>query len=176
MKTRGRRTLLKPKLQKQICKLLAQGHTIATVCEAVGIAERTYYDWREKHLHFSQAATCAIGQSKVFLVEKLRRADDWRAQAFLLERRWPNEFGRTVERTLPKEPESEAQGPSIEFSVLLRDGTRIPTTFQEAQKVFADFPIVETPTELATNDDDDLGSNENENGLSPNEYPNESPS
>jgi len=156
MKTRGRRPLLNAKLQKQICKLLSQGHTIATVCEAVGIAERTYYDWREKHLHFSQAATCAIGRSKIFLVEKLRRASDWRAQAFLLERRWPEEFGRSVERQLPKEPEPERQGPSIQFSVRLPDGRKIPSTAQQLEKVFCNFPIVDTPPEeLAKIDDDE---------------------
>ena len=102
---RGRKTKLNAKLQKQLCKLLAQGHTIATVCEAVGIAERTYYDW-QKHPHFSQATTRAIGESKIFLVEKLRKADDWRAQAFLLERRWPHEFGRSADRPLPPQPPS----------------------------------------------------------------------
>jgi hypothetical protein len=82
MKKRGRRTLLTANLQKQLCKLLGQGHTIKTVCEAVGIADRTYYDW-QKHPHFSQAITRGVGQSKIFLGEKLRQSDDWRAQAFL---------------------------------------------------------------------------------------------
>src|SRR5215470_4235931 len=170
MKTRGRRPLLNAKLQKQICKLLSQGHTIATVCKAVGIAERTYYDWREKHLHFSQAATCAIGRSKIFLVEKLRRASDWRAHAFLLERRWPEEFGRSVERQLPKEPEPERQRPMVEFSVMLPDGRKIPSTAQQLEKMFCNFPIVDTPPEeLAKIDDDERETDENENGLSPNE-------
>ena len=91
-------------MQKQICLLLAKGHTIKTVCEAVVIGERTYYDWCEKHPHFSQATTCAIGKSKIALVDKLRLSDDWRAAAFLLERRWPGEFGRCDARMLPKEP------------------------------------------------------------------------
>src|SRR5262245_59942741 len=104
---RGRKSKLTPALRKRICTLLAQGHTIKTVCEAVGIAERTYFDWCEKHLHFSQATTCAIGKSKIVLVNRLLRSDDWRAAAFLLERRWPNEFGRCDIRMLPKEPEPE---------------------------------------------------------------------
>jgi hypothetical protein len=143
MKKRGRRTLLNPTLQKKICKLLAQGHTIKTVCEAVGIAERTYYDW-QKHPHFSQAVTRAIGQSKIFLVEKLRRSDDWRAQAFLLERRWPHEFGRSDARPLPKGPEPERQGPLVSFILSMPDGTQRETTFEEAQKVFGNFPIRDT--------------------------------
>jgi hypothetical protein len=53
VKKRGRRTRLSYKLQKQICKLLAQGHAIRTVCEAVGIAERIYYDWQKHPAFFS---------------------------------------------------------------------------------------------------------------------------
>src|SRR5215472_1700719 len=142
MKTRGRRPLLNAKLQKQICKLLSQGHTIATVCEAVGIAERTYFDWCEKHLHFSQATTCAIGKSKIVLVDKLRLADDWRAAAFLLERRWPSEYGRVAERELPL-PQGEKQI-GVTFVLNMPDGTQRKTSFEEAEKMFGQFPTEAT--------------------------------
>lgn len=56
------------------------------------INERTYSEWCSKHQHFFQTTTRAIGQSKISLVEKLRKADGWHAQAFLLEWRWPNEL------------------------------------------------------------------------------------
>jgi hypothetical protein len=143
-KTRGRKSLLNAQLQRKICRLLVAGHTIATVCEAVGIAERTYYEWREKYPQFSQAATRAIGQSKIFLVEKLRQSDDWRAQAFLLERRWPHEFGRSDARPLPKEPESERQGPLVSLILSMPDGTRRETTFEETEKIFCNFPRRDT--------------------------------
>jgi hypothetical protein len=99
-KTRGRKSLLNAQLQRKICGLLAQGHTASAVCGAVAISERTFYDWREKHSHFSQATTRAIGQSKIALVDKVRQSDDWRAQAFLLERRWPTEFGKPEARAV----------------------------------------------------------------------------
>jgi transposase-like protein len=99
-KKRGRATLLNAQLQRKICGLLAQGHTVSAVCGSVGIGERTFYDWLEKHPHFSQAATRAIGQSKMALLDKLRLSDDWRAQAFLLERRWPSEFGKVEARAI----------------------------------------------------------------------------
>jgi Bacteriophage Sf6, terminase small subunit-like len=99
-KKRGRATLLNPQLQRKICGLMAQGHTVSAACGAVGIGERTFYEWREKHPHFSQATSRAIGQSKIALVDKVRQSDDWRAQAFLLERRWPTEFGKTEARVV----------------------------------------------------------------------------
>jgi hypothetical protein len=99
-KKRGRGTLLNAQLQRKICDLLAQGHTVSAVCGAVGIGERTFYDWLEKRPHFSQAVTRAIGHSKIALLDKLRLSDDWRAQAFLLERRWPSEFGKVEPRAI----------------------------------------------------------------------------
>src|SRR2546430_17095498 len=99
-KKRGRATLLNAQLQRKICDLLAQGHTVSAVCGAVGIGERTFYDWHEKHPHFSQATSRAIGQSKIALLDKLRQSDDWRAQAFLLARRWPTEFGKSEARVV----------------------------------------------------------------------------
>jgi hypothetical protein len=122
--------------------LLAQGHTIRTVCEAVGIAERNYFDWREKHLHFSQATTCAIGKSKIVLVNKLRRSDDWRASAFLLERRFPVEYGRVAEREIPLPKGAKRIG--VTFILTTPDGSQRQTSFEEAQKMFAMFPIADT--------------------------------
>jgi hypothetical protein len=35
----------------------------------------------------------AKGPSKIVLVHKIKASEDWRAQAFLLERRWPKRAG-----------------------------------------------------------------------------------
>jgi len=41
--------------------------------------------------HLKQVTARAIEQSKIALVRKIKASEDWRAQAFLAERRWPNE-------------------------------------------------------------------------------------
>jgi Helix-turn-helix domain of resolvase len=138
---RGRKSKLTPALRTRICTLLAQGHTIKTVCEAVGIAERTYFDWCEKHLHFSQVTTCAIGRSKISLVDKLRRSDDWRAAAFLLERRFPSEFGRCAERELPLPAESGEKRINVAFILTEPDGTARRISMERARAI-AQLPPV----------------------------------
>jgi transposase-like protein len=108
---RGRATLLSAQLQREICALLSQGHTVSAVCGAVGISESSFYQWKRDISQFSEATTRAIGQSKIALVDKLRQSADWRAQAFLLERRWPAEFGKTQPRvTQPTPPPVSASG------------------------------------------------------------------
>ena len=143
MKRGGRKTLLTNPLQRKIERLLAQGHSIATVCQTVAIGERTYYQWCERNPQFAQATTCAIGKSKISLVNKLRLSDDWRAAAFLLERRFPGEYGRIDARPLPK-PE-EKKKINVAFVVNLPDGTQRQTSFEEAHKMFGTFPIEDTP-------------------------------
>jgi hypothetical protein len=135
MKRGGRKTLLTRPLQRKIERLLAQGHTITTVCQAVAIGQRTYYQWCERIPQFAQATTCAIGQSKIFLVEKLRLSDDWRAAAFLLERRWPDEFGRCDARMLPKEPQPQEK---INVAFIL------PDLKGKSLAEVANFPVVTT--------------------------------
>jgi hypothetical protein len=94
----GRKTLLNAQLQRTICRLLAQGHTVSAVCGVAKISESSFYQWKRDNSQFSEAVTRAIGQSKIALLNKVRQSDDWRAQAFLLERRWPAEFGKTDAR------------------------------------------------------------------------------
>jgi hypothetical protein len=100
-KKRGRKTILDAKLQKQICDLLAAGNTIKTCCDAVGIAERTYFDWCEQHPHFAQATTRARARSKIKLVKIITDAAmvDARHAEWLLERCHPSEFRRCTQVT-----------------------------------------------------------------------------
>ena len=125
--------LTKP-LQRKIERLLAQGHTIATVCQTVAIGERTYYQWCARSRQFAQATTCAIGKSKIALVNKLRRSDDWRAAGWLLERRFPADFAPYDRRPIPVEPEPEKKI-SVAFVV---------DTKGKSLEEVASFPVLTT--------------------------------
>ena len=44
------------KIVERICKLLqSDNFTVLEICKIVGIAEDTYYDWKNKHAEFSDA-------------------------------------------------------------------------------------------------------------------------
>jgi hypothetical protein len=141
----GRKPKYNRRLQAEICEYLAKGHTVATCCALVGIGERSYYTWCEEKLQFLQAVTRAINQSKIALVEKIRNHDDWRGAAFLLERRFPNEYGKTAERPLPNEPPPDEKKVSI--AIVLDTGGK---TLQE----FATFPVIEGGELKALPDDE----------------------
>jgi hypothetical protein len=118
-KARGRKSLLDAKLQREICSLLAAGNTIKTCCDAVGIGERTFFDWCEQFPHFAQATTRARAQSKIKLVKIITDAAmvDARHAEWLLERCHPSEFGRAAQPQPPKPVEVEFS--SEEFARLM---------------------------------------------------------
>jgi hypothetical protein len=140
---RGRPTRLNAELTTQICRLLGEGISITAACDALGIAESRYFEWREKDEQFREQATRARANGKIALVRQVMADKDWRAKAWYLERCWPNEFGKVQERPLPP-LKPERQGPRVCFILSLPDGTQRKTSLREVQKMVGQFPIEDT--------------------------------
>ena len=116
----GRPTELTSMLQQEICDLLSDAVNIETVCELVGIAKATYYNWRERgesgeepFAEFLDATTHARGKAKLTLQRVIDAAaeKDWRAAAWRLTHGWPEEFSdrrpAPEKKTAPPPPEWE---------------------------------------------------------------------
>jgi hypothetical protein len=123
--TRGRKSLLNAALTKRICKLLAQGSAIKSACIICGIGERTYHDWNERgqkgeqpFARFFSAATRARETHKANLIKVVLAASakDARHAEWLLERQFPDEFGRPEPRTIiiQQNPTPQMPPPVIE--------------------------------------------------------------
>jgi hypothetical protein len=70
-------------------------------------------DWREPardalYRHFWHEASKAIAESKALLVGRVAGDKSWKAAAWLLERRYPNEYGRRL--ALPAIPPGMGEG------------------------------------------------------------------
>ncbi len=110
--------VIEPKLQSEICDLLAQGCTVRTCCEAVGLAESSYHRWSRlgdpespehdaRFLEFRELTTRARGLGKAQLLRLVRKhaETDARTALELLARLSPDEYGKTY-----REPKREAEG------------------------------------------------------------------
>jgi hypothetical protein len=82
-------------------------------------------------------------------VRRILSDKDWRALAWYLERCWPNEFGRSVDRPLPL-PEKSQPVPDLSgsFPMKLSIGNGRYVDADEVMRLFS-FPSAETPEELA---------------------------
>jgi hypothetical protein len=112
-KKRGRKTLLNPELQREICYLLSQGVPVGATCDTVGITQATYHAWiakgekgRAPYREFVEDTTRARGQARVSLLKKISLSNDWRAHAWLLSHCWPEEFSQ-IRILQPAQPELE---------------------------------------------------------------------
>ena len=104
----GRPTDCTPELTAALCDELKLGMTIRAACQHVGIDDSTYRKWmmrgedgEEPFVTFRTAATRAKADGIRALVVTVRKAakDDWRAAAWMLERREPEEWSKRTEVT-----------------------------------------------------------------------------
>jgi transposase len=93
----GRPSKLTPELQKTITEAIVIGATYQAAAEYAGIAYDTFHEWmkdeRPKFRAFSEAIRQANAQCRIRLLAKIQGADDWRSKAWILERRFRDEYG-----------------------------------------------------------------------------------
>jgi hypothetical protein len=99
----ARPTKLTHDVQQTLAFALGEGATVEHACEFAGIAPRTFYNWMERGEHgeeefvqFVQIATRARGRGVVTdlsTISKAVQAGDWRAAAWRLQHRYPQDYG-----------------------------------------------------------------------------------
>lgn len=105
----GRPPKLTPEMIEQICDLLIQGSSIASAAMLTGISESTIYRWLTMgkaegadsiYVELVARVSEAIESSEFELLQRMRIAgskpEHWRATAWMLERRFPEKFGKNV--------------------------------------------------------------------------------
>jgi hypothetical protein len=101
----GRPTSLTPELRVQICQRIAEGLTFVDACRVNHIAEKSFYNWKERgeegeepFSEFLQSVKESEGEFKATHIKTIRSASQgkiagqWQAAAWLLERKYPGEF------------------------------------------------------------------------------------
>ena len=99
---RGRKTKLTPELTDRICSVLANGNYITTACAIARIHQRQFFRWMEKGEHessgpyrkFYESVKEAEQTAELALLRDIRTDDSWQSKAWILERRFPERWGR----------------------------------------------------------------------------------
>lgn len=80
---------------KDIVNVIGVGGTDKDAYTVAGISAETFYEWM-KDPSFSEQITRARAQGKVARLARIRQhgAKDWRADAWYLERRYPDEYAQ----------------------------------------------------------------------------------
>ena len=118
---------LTDEVERDICNALADGATYAAASEAAGVAYETFNEWmkdtRPKFVKFSEAVRQANGRARTDLVRKIRKAGDkdWRALAWILERRFKAEYGNGLDLTTNGEKITEIGIKHIDYRTGIAD-------------------------------------------------------
>ena len=98
----GAKSKLTRKLIELVGRNIMAGNTKKTTCMAVGISQQTFYRWMKEGKEQKRGLKCEFCESvkkaeavlKTALVSKIMNSPNWQAQAWLLERMFPEEYGR----------------------------------------------------------------------------------
>ena len=98
-----RPTKLTADVQRTLVFALQEGATVEHACDYAGIHKDTFYEWLKRgdagepaYADFSDAVTRARGQGVVtdlLTISNAVRAGDWKASAWRLQHRYPQEYG-----------------------------------------------------------------------------------
>lgn len=90
----GRKPMLTEKMKHDIRKKIEIGLNYKDVCKAVGIVESTFFRWKSENEEFCKLVEQANIKVKEISLASVRRGElnDWRAGAWRLERRFPEEY------------------------------------------------------------------------------------
>ncbi len=96
MAKRGRRTIRTAEVAKTLRDVIRLGGSDADACLMAGIDDNTFYRWLNDDGEFREGITRARASGKVERIGRIRKhgETDWRADAWYLERRWPDEYAQ----------------------------------------------------------------------------------
>ena len=92
----GRPSKFTPERRARVLEAITGGATRTAAALHAGIDERTLYRWMDRYVSFASDLTRAEADAELRCTALIQRAAeiDWRAAAWWLERRRPDEYGR----------------------------------------------------------------------------------
>ncbi len=92
--TRVKNTKYTSILAHQICEHVSKGIPMRQAAQTLGISESTFHRWRREKEDFAEMIDQAIGVSESRLITEISVNEDWRAKAWILERRFPERWSK----------------------------------------------------------------------------------
>ena len=98
--TTGRPTKRTQQAMERITEAIREGATLGLAAAIGGIHYDTFNEWRKAFSDFSEMVDQAVAESAIFHLRNVNvhSAEDWRASAWILEHRFPDEFGKSVQQ------------------------------------------------------------------------------
>lgn len=107
----SRETDITPELTARVCKALKLPITRRSACARAGISKSAFYEWLAKgekgeqpYADFLDAVTHAEAECEGNLIEEIVLDQDWRAKAWVAERRFRDQWAKDSPEERKREP------------------------------------------------------------------------
>jgi len=102
----GRPTILDEDMIKQIYKCIVIGMSIARACAYIGVDKQTFYKWKKFGIERPDSVYASLLENieraesggELKLISDIQRDASWQSKAWILERRYPDEWSRRETR------------------------------------------------------------------------------
>jgi hypothetical protein len=96
---------------------ISNGGTIGVSCRAAGVSYRTFREWVVADPQLSADLKRANGAFELRHVKNIQTmaSDDWKASAWLLERKFPKRYARRVVNIDPVKDKGDESGPLVKL-------------------------------------------------------------
>lgn len=126
-----------PEIDAAILAKIADGSTQTDAAQAVGIHRTTLSRWKSADPELAEAMERAESEAKAKLLQLVLSSaggedPDWRAAAWILERRWPDEFGPKARMQISVDVRGEAE------TLAARLGVPVDELLREADQLAQD--------------------------------------
>jgi hypothetical protein len=94
----GRPTKFTPETRARLVQLISRGVPYRHACSAVRISYQSFVSYRHDHSDFAEEIEEAVGQAiekRLIKIEAASAAGDWRADAWILEHIFPENFAKS---------------------------------------------------------------------------------
>lgn len=90
----GRKFKIGDKQRAEIIAILTVGASRQDAADYIGLNYKNLYNYWHRFPDFDEEMRQAEAKGKIHHLNKLAKSEDWRASAFMLERKWWQEFGK----------------------------------------------------------------------------------
>lgn len=125
------------KNKDDICDLIAEGCTLQQARAMIGVSQQVCDKWKREDENFCNDVMKAMEAFKLWHLRNIAKHSDtdWKASKFLLERKFPNEYGEKTFQQIEQVGEREDSFAAQLLKQLLPNSPPSPTTFIQSAPI-----------------------------------------
>jgi hypothetical protein len=131
-------TKAQSKVREDLIENLRTGMTIEAACLLAGIGRTTYYRWLDEDEKWADECKSAVRFAEAVLLERVKQLAmdkmDWRAFAWILEKRFPDDYGKRQELKVESTQSSDGTAEVLAMLEQVKEMKHSTSSEEEAEE------------------------------------------